>query len=224
MLYLAAETATQYESVALLEDQTLLAERVGFHRRGHGPTVLDAIDGVLAEAGRALTDVEALVCGLGPGSFTGLRIALATLKGLGLAHGLPLYGVQTWRALVAALPTSRVLALVDAGRGEVYAAGAGIEDPLCVAPEAVAAALPEGAPPVLLGTGALKYADRWGDLLPGSVVPTEAALHVPRASLLGRSVDWSTPAPLGTLEPRYVRRSDAEINYPDGFPNALKGG
>ncbi|MFN3198207.1 MAG: tRNA (adenosine(37)-N6)-threonylcarbamoyltransferase complex dimerization subunit type 1 TsaB [Bradymonadia bacterium] len=224
MLYLAAETATPYESVALLEDDVLLGERMALHRRGHGPTVLGAIDALLAEAGKTLTDLDGLICGLGPGSFTGLRIALATLKGLAMAHDLPLYGVQTWKALVAALPHDRVLALVDAGRGEVYAAGAGIDEPLVIAPEQVSSHLPAGEPPVLLGSGAVKYRDRWPELIPDCKVPSSAALHVPRAALLYGWIDASSPAPVGTLEPRYVRRSDAEINYPDGFPNALKGG
>lgn len=226
MLYLAAETATLYESVALLEDQNLLGERVALHRRGHGPTLLDAIHDLLAAAGRTVRDLDGMVCGLGPGSFTGLRISLATLKGLALAHGTPLYGVQTWRALVNACPGASVLALVDAGRGEIYAAGLGIEDPHCVAPERVPEIFGEAiaaapSPVVLLGSGAQKYADRWATLIPGGVVPTETSLHYPRAALLMPSVDLSAPAAVGTLEPRYVRRSDAEINYPDGFPDAL---
>lgn len=217
---LAVDTATPMESVALLLDGEPLVERMAHRPRGHGPWLLDAIDGVLREAGRTTADLEALVCGLGPGSFTGQRVALATLKGLALAHDLPLWGVRTTRALMATAPGRRVVAVIDARRKEVFVDAAELSAPVCCSPDAVAALFGPGLRPLLLGSGARLYADRLRAAMPDADLPDDAVLHHPRAALLVASVDPDRPADLATLEPIYVRRSDAEINYPEGFPDA----
>ncbi len=218
MRLLCVDTSTFLESVAIVEGGEVLSERAVRRKKGHGPGILDDIDGALSDAGLSLAEIGGFVCGLGPGSFTGLRIALATLKGLALATGKPLYGAQTTRLLQAALPGAPVVAVLDARRGEVYVHGGAIETPQCCAPEAVR--IPMVAP-VLLGDGALKYAEALRQAVPAAVIPTAAALHSPRAALLPSLIDLDRPAALATLEPTYVRRSDAEINYPQGFPDAL---
>lgn len=220
MRRLAIDCATPVESVAVLEGDEPLVEHLARRGRGAGPTLLDTVDAVLADAGLGLGDLDGLVCGLGPGSFTGLRVALATLKGLALARGLPLWGVPTYAALEAALPGERVIAVIDARRGEVFAAGGGLPAPVCCPPADLAALVPDGRAPVLLGNGALLYADVLRAALPGARIPAAPALHVPRAALLATAVGDRPPAPLATLEPTYVRKSDAEIHYPDGFPDA----
>ncbi|MCA9545666.1 MAG: tRNA (adenosine(37)-N6)-threonylcarbamoyltransferase complex dimerization subunit type 1 TsaB [Myxococcales bacterium] len=220
---LAVDTSTLHESVAVVVAGEVRAERLVHHSRGHGPGVLDDIHGCLEAAQLTLADVDALVAGLGPGSFTGLRIALATLKGLALATGKPLYGARTTQALIAALPGARVLALIDARRSEVYADGADLAAPWVGAPDALVARLPAGPPLVCLGSGARVYAARIRAARPDVIIPTDPALHVPRAAHLLTAVDWARVPPLGTLEPVYVRKSDAEINYPDGFPDVMGG-
>lgn len=219
-LTLAVDTATPMESVALLLDGEPIVERCAFRPRGHGPWLLDAIDGVLVEAGRTLADLDALVCGLGPGSFTGQRIALATLKGLALAYGAPLWGVRTTAALIAAAPGRRVVAVIDARRKEVFVDAAELPAPRCCAPAAVAGLIGPGERPLLLGSGARLYSRELRDALPGADLPDNPVLHHPRAALLAGAVDPSRSDALATLEPIYVRRSDAEINYPQGFPDA----
>jgi tRNA threonylcarbamoyladenosine biosynthesis protein TsaB len=214
MNLLAADCATAFESVALLRDGDVLVEHGAVRRGGAGATLLDTIDAVLADAGLRLAGVDGFVVGLGPGSFTGLRVALATLKGLALARDLPLWGVSTTTALRGALPGERVVPVIDARRGEVFV---GVDPPRCV-PPAEAAALIDG-PAVLLGNGALLYADVLRKLLPEARIPALPALHHPRAALLVTG-DLGPPAALATLEPLYVRKSDAEIHYPDGFPDA----
>ena len=214
---LCVDTATSMESLALLIDGEPWCERAMRRTRGHGPGLLDSIDQVLRDAGLTLADLDGLVCGLGPGSFTGLRVALATLKGLALAHGTPLYGQRTTRALCAALPGQRTVALLDARRGEIYVDGADMPIPKVMAPSALR--LPPG-PVTLLGDGARLHADLLRAQHPQAFIPAAPALHVPRAALLAAGLDLNHPAPLATLEPVYVRRSDAEINYPDGFPDA----
>lgn len=224
MHILCVDTATLHESVALLSDGVLRAERTVHHTRGHGPGVLDDLQGVLDAAGLGLDDLDALVCGLGPGSFTGLRIALATLKGLALAKGLPLYGAPTTALLRAALPGQRVIGILDARRKEVFVDAEGLDRPVVCPPEAVAGLLPAGPPPTLIGSGAVAYREVFARTIPTAHIPTAPTVHLPRAALLADLVDFSQPAPaLATLEPMYVRKSDAEINYPDGFPDARGG-
>ncbi len=225
MRVLCIDTATPIESVAVLQDGKLLAERSLFRRRGHSTGILDDLEGALADAGFALADLDAFVCGLGPGSFTGLRIALATLKGLAMALERPLFGARTTQLLIAGCPAERPVAVIDARRGEVFVEGAGIEGPHCISPDALAELLAEGPAPTLIGSGALVYRERLLASIPGAHIPEAPALHHPRAALLTSCVDLTgTPPALATVEPNYVRRTDAEINYPDGFPDAIAHG
>ena len=220
-LILAVDTATDVESVALISGATTLGERATRRTKGHGPTLLDTIDDLFHATGTELGQIDALICGLGPGSFTGLRVGLATLKGLAVATGRPLYGALTTSALVAALPGHRVLAIIDAYRNEVFACGAGLQEPVCCNPDELMARVPEPRDGLtLLGSGALRYSERLLRQLPTCLVPDNDALHWPRAALLVSTARATGPAPLATLEPAYVRRSDAEINYPNGFPDA----
>lgn len=226
MKLLCADTATRTESLALLDGDELVAERAVRRKRGHGPGLLDDLDGLLADAGWALRDIEGFVCGLGPGSFTGLRIALAALKGLAMALDTPIYGARTTRMITASRPGPQTFAVLDARRRQVYLDGEGMARPVVCDPGAIGAHLPTGldkaSPITLLGDGAPLYRQALVDALPDFVVdiPAGPLPHTPRAALLAGLVDLSQPAPLATLEPTYVRRSDAEINYPDGFPDA----
>ncbi len=219
MKLLCVDTATPVESVAVLDGEELLVERAVRRRRGHGPGILDDIDAALRDAGFGLDEVGGFVSGLGPGSFTGLRVALATLKGLALATGKPIYGARTTAALCAGVPDGAVAAVLDARRGEVYVDGPGLDAPACVKPEAIGRLL--SGPVTLVGDGARVYAAQLRGALPEARIPDAPGLHVPRAALLAGLVDLDAPAALATLEPVYVRRSDAEIHYPQGFPDAL---
>ena len=131
-LLLAIESATDWLSVALLEDERLVELRRSDEPRQHASALLPAIDGLLTGAGIGLEDLGALAVSVGPGSFTSLRIGLATAKGLSFGRALPAIGVPTLTAMAlsvrsgsAAAETTadQVLALLDAGRGEWYAAG-----------------------------------------------------------------------------------------------------
>ncbi len=219
MKLLCADTATRTESIALVDGDLVLAERAIYRAKGHGRGIIDDIDHLLADAELTLEDVEGFVCGLGPGSFTGLRIALATLKGLALAKQRPIYGVRTTRLLCAGIPVGRRVAVVDARRGQVYVEEDGVDAPTCCAPESLAGLLADGPPPILIGDGALAYRDLFMDALPKATIPESSVVHRPRAALLPGLVDLDAPAALATLEPIYVRPSDAELNYPNGFPD-----
>jgi tRNA threonylcarbamoyladenosine biosynthesis protein TsaB len=228
-VYLCCDTATLVEAVALVRvggepgaRPQVLAERQALRPRGHGSTVLETIAEVLAEAGLKPTEIDAFVVGLGPGSFTGLRISLATLKGLALATARPLHGVMSLEAFRAAHPGSPVLYLADARRGEVFAHGYGVEAPVSATPERLAGLLLEAGAgdALLLGPGAELYAERLRAALPGATLPDDPDAHRIRASRLVDGLATATRGDFAALEPCYVRPSDAEINYPDGFPDA----
>lgn len=124
MKLLALETATEGCSVALLIDG-VVTERFELAPRRHTELVLPMAESLLAEAGLAISGLDAIAFGRGPGSFTGVRIAAAVAQGLALGADLPLVPVSTLQALAAgARPVDGagpVLALIDARMNEVYA-------------------------------------------------------------------------------------------------------
>lgn len=224
------DTSTFTESIALVEGTRLIGERLQFRAKGHASGLHGDLSALLTEAGWTLEELDGFVCGLGPGSFTGMRVGLAAFKGLAYALGRPLCGVPTPQALLAAAGEG-ALALIDARRGEVYAEGPMLDEPVCVRPEALIELIRSGSgaqPTQLIGEGALRYAGLFQEAWPELVIQP-AASHVPRASLLAPHAlrqlsaqgleSLSAPAQLASLEPIYVRASDAEINYPEGFPS-----
>jgi len=120
-LLLSIESATRVMSVAVLAGEALLAEISTHDERVHSERLLPAIDQLLRIAGLSLGEIEAFAISIGPGSFTGLRIGLATLKGLALGSDRPSVAVPTLGALTlaAAGAAGPVAALLDARRDEV---------------------------------------------------------------------------------------------------------
>ena len=113
MLILAFDTATDVATSALVSDGEVLGERTS-----RAVTVLEDVDALLRQAGAHTRELEGLAVGIGPGSFTGVRIGLATARGLALALGVPVAGVSTLDALAAGAPGA--VPVVDARRGEVF--------------------------------------------------------------------------------------------------------
>lgn len=219
MLSLAIETSTPTASVALGDDGALLAESTLSMRVSHSETVVPDIESLLAEVGCAAADLDAVVIGAGPGSFTGVRVAASLAKGLCFARGIPLYAYSGLLAAAAASGVdSNVCALFDARRDEVYAAAYLRFDP----PRAVyepharpVAELLEALRPVaewtFVGEGALRFGASIRGL-GGSVLPIE--FGIPRAGSLLR-LAWDYPelgrvVDVATWEPEYVRASGAE--------------
>lgn len=121
-LILSVDTATETRSVAVVEGTRTLALTATEIRSANASSVLADIDAALKAAERALRDVNLLAVTTGPGSFTGLRAGLATMKALSVTLDKPLVGVQTLHAIAcAARPSPKLLALLRAGRGEVFA-------------------------------------------------------------------------------------------------------
>lgn len=223
MRILALETSTARSGVALLEGERVLAEAEGDPGRGHAAVLLPAIERALAEAGLDLEAIDAFALSIGPGSFTGLRIGLATLKAFALGTRKPLAPVATLAALAWPLraPDTRVLACLDARRGELYAAGfragdALVPDPALPEsvwkPEALAARI--AGPLVLVGEGIEAVRDALaaaGRPLPRLASPDACR---PRAAVVGvlgaRMLARGEGRPAGEVVPRYLRRAEAE--------------
>jgi tRNA threonylcarbamoyladenosine biosynthesis protein TsaB len=194
LLILAFDTATPATSVALVRDGDLLGERPSQAVR-----VLADADELLRAAGLTPRALDALAVGIGPGSFTGVRIGLAAARGLALALELPVAGVSTLDALAAGLPGA--VAVLDARRREVFASLA--DGPAVMAPEELA--LPQGT--ICVGDGALRYRlllEETGLVVP----PDEAEEHRPRARFHAVLAHEFRPA--GEVDPIYLRVPDAD--------------
>lgn len=218
-MLLAIETATRVLSVALLEGEALRAELSTADPRAHAERLLPAIDALLAQAGVGLEAVSAFAVSIGPGSFTGLRIGLATVKGLAFDTGRPVAAVPTLAALAAGAgrpgPTA---ALLDARRGEVYA---GLWDPVretllhegVHAPAELAALLPPDCV-VLAGEDAGPTATEVLARLGAAARLVEGPAAVARAWNVGRLgarlLARGAALPAEELVPRYLRRAEAE--------------
>src|SRR5262245_58954578 len=113
VLTLAFDTATEVATSALVRDGEVLGERVS-----RAVTLLEDVDALLRQAGASVSDLDRLVVGLGPGSFTGVRIGLAVARGLALSLDLRGAGVSTLDALAAGAPDA--LPVIDAKRREVF--------------------------------------------------------------------------------------------------------
>lgn len=222
MNILALDTSTTVASAAVVVDGTVRAERdvtVGTH----SDRLLPLIDEVLAAAGLSPAGVDLIACGAGPGSFTGLRIGLATAKGLCFALGRPLVVASSLAALAleadAADPAvpAAVLAVMDARRNEVYAGlyridGSGLRALAeeRVLPPAELTAYAGGHTVVVVGDGALAYpeaAARAGRVL--------ACRATPRAALVARLAlarhRGGVTDEVASSTPTYIRPSEAEL-------------
>jgi tRNA threonylcarbamoyladenosine biosynthesis protein TsaB len=193
MLTLAFDTATGVATTALVRDQRVLGERTG-----RAAEVLADADQLLRAAGVVPRDLDLLAVGVGPGSFTGVRIGLAAARGVALALDLPVAGVSTLDALAAGAP--RAVPVIDARRGEIFVLLSGVR---CMAPDA----LEVDPGRTYVGDGAVRY--RGTIEAAGGVVPPDGSeLHVPRARFHARLAGEGVPAE--QVEPLYLRVPDAE--------------
>jgi tRNA threonylcarbamoyladenosine biosynthesis protein TsaB len=188
-------------------------------RPGHATRLLGLVEDVLAEAGLSPGDLERVAVGTGPGSFTGLRIGVATARGLAQAAGVGLVGVSTLRALAAgpqAPPERAVVAVVDARRGEAFAAAwrgtTPVMAPAALAPEDLARQVAGlGASPLAVGDGAIRFRT---SLEPAgaTVPPDEDRLHRVSALHTCRLGAEAEPGPPDGVLPEYLRLPDAEAH------------
>ena len=222
MKILALESATLSGGAALLDGERLVGETTLSIALTHSERMMAVVDRLLADCGWSPRDLQGLAVSIGPGSFTGLRVGVATIKGLALALDLLVAPVPTLDALAATLPfaAAPVCPLLDARKGEVYCSlyrwqGDAMErqwDYLALAPDAAAARL--DGPVIVLGDGVATcrpYLARLGDAVmeapPARRLPSPGVVAQLGHALLsgGKGVDAEVLAPL------YLRPSEAEL-------------
>jgi tRNA threonylcarbamoyladenosine biosynthesis protein TsaB len=196
VLTLAFDTATSVATSALVDGDEVLGERVS-----RAQTLLEDVDAVLRQAGAHPSDLDRLAVGLGPGSFTGVRIGLAVARGLALSLELPGSGSSTLAALAAGAPGAQPV--IDAKRREVFTLVDG--EPCVLMP----GELPLGEDTVCVGDGAKRYRqllEERGALVP----PDDDERHLPRARF--HAALGGEPGDVDELEPLYLRVPDADRN------------
>ena len=227
MKILAVETATVWQSVALLEDDHVVATHEQEAGGAHGSLLLPAIDQLLTKSKVRLSELDGLCCSAGPGSFTGIRVGLATCLGLRAASGVPLALVPTLEAMVRNVEgESRPLCpVLESRRDEVYWAlfrwmGEGqwerILNEQVGTPRALAQSLTEHTVMFGLGWSSMEAEIRAG--LPASITVTvgprhafkPSAIHVARIGMerIRRGENAGS-----AVAPLYVQRAEAEIQY-----------
>src|SRR5437016_5910882 len=170
-LILAIETATRAGSVALSRGTEILSSAEGNAAESHSLSLLETVENILQQVGVELSDIDLFAAACGPGSFTGLRIGLATTKAFAVCTGRKCVGISTLAAIAhAAGESEKTVALLPAGRGELFAqlfavSAAGVQpldSPAHLAPVAVIRRYSELTRVIWAGEGAHLYADALG--------------------------------------------------------------
>lgn len=216
MRILGLDAATAACSAALYEDGRILAEAAAAMEHGHAQALVPMILTVMA--GHSFASLDAIAVTRGPGGFTGIRVGLATARGLGLAAQRPVVGVTTFAAVARAVESSpgerrNLLVLIESKRRDLYAQlysaeGRPLAEPAALMPEDLPAYAGEGAL-LLAGDGAARAAPVFGraaSLAPGPGRPEAAAVAALAAELLAEA--GPPPSPPAAL---YLRAPDVTV-------------
>jgi len=210
MRVLALETSTEYCSVALWLDG-VVTERCELVGQKHSELLIAMLDGVLQDSGFRIQDMDGIAFGMGPGSFTGVRIACGAAQGLAFGAGLPVAGICTLQALAEASGKEKVIAALDARMGEIYHAAYEKRDDAWIAVSEPRLCKPEEAPMVLgddwfcagsgFATHGTALSERYAGQLQGTdetAVPQAAAIAALGAAQFaqGRGMDAAEALPL----------------------------
>ena len=216
MISLVIEASTYAGTVAVIRDDIVLSERDTAMRGEREERLMPAVADALAEAAVAPNAIDRVVCGAGPGSFTSLRIAGAIGKGLALTARVPLYPVSSLLLIVAGarpeLAPVRYVAVLDAMRGDVFAAAFSVTESAITAESATII-----GPRAELETFARAHSAR-------TIGPAEALVVSPHARgvvALGTRAPWPPPADLAAWEPDYGRLAEAQVRWEAAHGRAL---
>jgi tRNA threonylcarbamoyladenosine biosynthesis protein TsaB len=236
VLILAVDTATPSAGVALIQNEQVINESLINFRKTHSETLMPTIDRLLKECSVAVQDLDALAVSSGPGSFTGLRIGMAAIKGISLAAAKPIVAVSTLDTLAANIAGSDALIcpLLDARKNEVYCGfyvsnglyPMEIKEPAACSPEEFMAAACNIADTreinkiILLGDGYYRYQHYFDTQLNDRLIRIPGHLMLPRAAAVG--ILAAKKAQLGDyvniyqIRPIYIRLSEAEYRLGKG--------
>lgn len=220
MKLLCIDTSSNTESIALTQGSDTVAYTAAYRKKGHSSDLLKDIQDVMVSVGWSWTDLDGFGIGLGPGGFTSLRIGLATAKTLAYSLGKPLFGVSTLKILRAAFSEPQCVPLIDAKRNEVYVdiPSLGLK---CLPPSRLPQHFSPDTAHFFCGDGAIQYADELREAFPNARINQSLDSNVPDARHIAHLIEPTQPDAIATLQPFYVRPSDAELTYPDGFPDAV---
>jgi tRNA threonylcarbamoyladenosine biosynthesis protein TsaB len=228
MLVLGVETSTMQGGAALVGDDGLCSEYTLNVQATHSERLLPTIERMLHDAGIGLDALSGLAVSIGPGSFTGLRIGLSTVKGLAYATGLPVIGVPTLEVLACTVAFAReqICPVLDARKQEVYAALfrwersqlVRIMEDTALAPEALCGKIHRST--IFLGDGLAVYGELFRRRLVDRMLVPPPPSRGPRPAWvaeLGRQrILRGERDAVDTLVPRYLRPSEAELKHQRG--------
>jgi tRNA threonylcarbamoyladenosine biosynthesis protein TsaB len=232
---LSIDTSTKFQSLALVDDAIPLARRLHRIKLDHSDTLLHNVSDLLEQQRVAVADLSLVAVGLGPGSFTGLRVGLANAKALARAAGADIVGVSSLAAVARPscyMHEGPVVVAIDARRSEVYTAtyrGRGsdfeaLDTARTARPDDLRAHILElaaGADVLVVGDGVRRYSEQLGAFDHPRIRVLDGPWDPPSSvsiAFLGRSiVDTEGPHDLNTLEPDYIRPSDAKAPRPAPF-------
>jgi len=224
---LALETATTVASIAIIDKDKVLGEIFLNTRKNHSEVLMPMVDKLLKFINREITDMEAFAVAIGPGSFTGLRIGLATAKGMAQALKKPVIGVPTLDGLARNLidVNGLICPILDARKNEVYTAVYSCHEHVCeritdymaLSPQQLGERFAQfGEEITILGDAVLPF----GQLLingKSSISIASQANCFPRAAQIGaiaqERLERGESNDLFELAPLYIRRSEAEIRW-----------
>lgn len=225
MKILALDTATQSCSAAVTDEGSLSAELTLVKRQTHSKHLMELIHSVLVIAGFGVADLDGLAVTIGPGSFTGLRIGISTIKGLAHALDKPAVGISSLEALAWQCTKTPYLIcpLLDARKGEVYGATYHFDQDRLIqksgeramSPEAVSGDIDE--PCVFIGSGAQLYRQSIAAALGSlahfvpedqNIIRASSVAFLSMARFEANDADESA-----SLVPHYIRKSDAELSF-----------
>jgi len=222
MVILGIETATMTGGLALIDEGKLIAEYTLNMKTTHSSRLMPALDWILKDVSLDKNQIDGIAVSIGPGSFTGLRIGLATAKGLALGLNIPLIGVPTLDALAHNVPYSvyQVCPVLDARKKEVYSALFQCENDVLVrkstyqviSPADLANQIHEKT--VMLGDAIDVYRELFKEKLRELIVFAPDAQRLPRAAVIAEmglaKLKAGEVLDLASSEPFYIRRADAE--------------
>lgn len=229
MLVLAFDTSTAHGGVAILQNQTVLSRAVWERQGSHGENLTPQIQKCLEQAGIELADLDALAVGIGPGSFTGVRVAINAAKSFGFALDKPVFAFDT--AEIIAQASTRhdlpLIVIINAHKNSVFAAKFNYDNTTrtWLKMSALAAVDPAHLgdlvkqPTLCLGDGFLEYQD----LIPAEtsrfLVRDSELSDYPRPETFGILVEKSKPLEWKDLQALYIRESGAEEKLREGRKN-----
>jgi tRNA threonylcarbamoyladenosine biosynthesis protein TsaB len=221
MITLALDASTYTGDVALLDDSRVLAEQSTPMKDAQHERLMPAVAAVLESAGKSMRDVQRIVCGAGPGSFTSLRIAGGIAKGLAAGAGLPLFAVSSLGLIVGGvnLSVGRYLAAIDALRGEFYVAlfhRSANGDVIELEPARL-----------VTGDALASLAAEYEARIVGPTPVEDSIVALPRAAAVARlasQLDAAGPVDLGSWEPSYGRLAEAQVKWESAHGRPLPAG